>query len=68
MEYRYKPGDKVRTIAHFERDKMYLMHSGPDAGNDVGRYTVEETTSSMTWSDEMFVGLANKSFVCNQLL
>lgn len=35
---------------------------------DVDRYTVEETTNSMTWSDEMFVGLVNKPFMCNNLL
>lgn len=29
MDFRYKPGDKVRVINNFEAPKKYYMRSGP---------------------------------------
>ena len=32
MDYLYKPGDKVRLIDHFVKEREYRMVSGPGYG------------------------------------
>lgn len=42
MDWRYKPGDKVRVIDHFVKEHEYQMVSGPGRG----------CTTTVKWSYE----------------
>lgn len=52
-KYRQELAGKIVTIGDYD---------------DLDRYTVKESDHYMIWSDEMFVGLVNKPFMCNNLL
>ena len=43
MDYLYKPGDKVRLIDHFVKEREYRMVSGPSYGcTTTVKWTYEE--------------------------